>query len=144
MLRAALEDTVRRQMAADVPVMAYLSGGIDSSSLVAGAHRIDPAVRAYSCLFDLAGVGDDKIVDEREFSRAVAAHLDIAHIELELAPTAMMGSLHRTIDALEEPAPDEDPLIVDVGPSAGEVAEQIIRRLSQERQEARDARRDHP
>lgn len=103
MLRAALEDTVRRQMAADVPVMAYLSGGIDSSSLVAGAHRIDPAVRAYSCLFDLAGVGDDKIVDEREFSRAVAAHLDIAHIELELAPTAMMGSLHRTIDALEEP-----------------------------------------
>ena len=52
--------------------------------------------------------------------------------------------LQSQIDALEEPAPDEDPLIVDVGPSAGEVAEQIIRRLSQERQEARDARRDHP
>lgn len=52
--------------------------------------------------------------------------------------------LQSQIDTLEEPAPDEDPLIVDVGPSAGEVAEQIIRRLSQERQEARDARRDHP
>lgn len=102
-LRAALEDTLQRQMAADVPVMAYLSGGIDSSSLVAGAHRIDPTVKAYSCLFDLTEVGDDRIVDEREFSRAVAGHLGIEHVELELAPTALMGSLHRTIDALEEP-----------------------------------------
>lgn len=103
MLRAAVEDAVGRQMAADVPVMAYLSGGIDSSSLVAGAHRVDPNVRAYSCLFDLTGVGEDRFVDEREFSRAVAARLGIEHIELELAPTAMMTSLHRTIDALEEP-----------------------------------------
>jgi asparagine synthase (glutamine-hydrolysing) len=101
--RAMLEDTIKRQMAADVPVMAYLSGGIDSSSLVAGAHRIDPGVKAYSCLFDLTDVGADKVADEREFSRAMAAHLDIQHVELELAPTAMRGSLHRTIDALEEP-----------------------------------------
>lgn len=101
--RAMLEDTIRRQMAADVPVMAYLSGGIDSSSLVAGAHRIDPKAKAYSCLFDLTGVGADRIVDEREFSRAVAAHLGIEHVELELQPTALMGSLHATIDALEEP-----------------------------------------
>lgn len=102
-LRAAIEDAIRRQMAADVPVMAYLSGGIDSSSLVAGAHRIDPGVRAYSCLFDLTGVGDDRIVDEREFSRAVSGHLGIAHVEMELAPTSLISSLHGTIDALEEP-----------------------------------------
>jgi ribose 5-phosphate isomerase A len=37
--------------------------------------------------------------------------------------------LQSQIDTLEEPGPDEDPLVVDVGPSAGEVAEQIIRRL---------------
>lgn len=102
-LRAAIGDTISRQMAADVPVMAYLSGGIDSSSLVAGAHKIDPGVKAYSCLFDLTDVGADRIVDEREFSRAVAAHLGIDHVEMELAPTSLMGSLHATIDALEEP-----------------------------------------
>ncbi|KQU54785.1 hypothetical protein ASG72_03995 [Bosea sp. Leaf344] len=101
--RCMLEDTIQRQMAADVPVMAYLSGGIDSSALVAGAHRISPGVKAYSCLFDLTGVGADRIVDERDFSRAVAGHLQIEHVELELAPTAMMASLHATIDALEEP-----------------------------------------
>lgn len=102
-LRATLEETMQRQMAADVPVMGYLSGGIDSSALMAGAHMIDPAAKAYSCLFDLTDVGDDKIVDEREFSRAVARHLGITHVEMELAPTSLMGSLHRTIDALEEP-----------------------------------------
>ena len=37
--------------------------------------------------------------------------------------------LQSQIDALEEPGPDEDPLTVDVGPPAGEVAEQIIRLL---------------
>jgi ribose 5-phosphate isomerase A len=41
--------------------------------------------------------------------------------------------LQSQIDTLEEPGPDEDPLTVDVGPPAGEVAEQIIRRLSQVR-----------
>lgn len=102
-LRTTLERVIAQQMAADVPVMSYLSGGIDSSSLVAGAHRIDPGVKAYSCIFNLDNVGDDKFVDEREFSRAVAADLGIDHVELELPQTAMLGALHRTIDALEEP-----------------------------------------
>ncbi len=102
-LRHVLEGALARQLAADVPVMAYLSGGIDSSSIVAGAHSIDPGVHAYSCIFQLDGVGEDRFVDEREFSRAVASDLGVAHVELELAPDALIGALHRTIDALEEP-----------------------------------------
>jgi asparagine synthase (glutamine-hydrolysing) len=102
-LRAALEGAIERQLAADVPVMAYLSGGIDSSAIVAGAYRLDPGVRAYSCLFDLTQVGDDKIVDEREFSRLVAQTLGIQHVEMELEQTALIGSLFPTISALEEP-----------------------------------------
>lgn len=101
--RSILERVIARQIAADVPVMGYLSGGIDSSSLVAGAHRLDPNVRAYSCIFDLKGVGDDKIVDEREFSRTVARHLHIDHIELELPQDALTRSLDATTRALETP-----------------------------------------
>jgi ribose 5-phosphate isomerase A len=52
--------------------------------------------------------------------------------------------LQSQIDTLEEPGPDEDPMIVDVGPSASEVAGQIIRRLSQEPKKPIDARNDHP
>lgn len=101
--REILERVLKRQIAADVPVMSYLSGGIDSSSITAGAHRLDPDVRAYSCLFDLTGVGDDRIVDERAFSRAVADHLCIGHVEMELAPTTLGDTLAPTIAALEDP-----------------------------------------
>ncbi|NEU96211.1 asparagine synthase (glutamine-hydrolyzing) [Bradyrhizobium sp. UFLA 03-164] len=103
MLRDVLDETVDRQIAADVPVMAYLSGGIDSTSLVAAAHRRDPKVRAYSCIFDLEGVGEDRQVDEREFSRLVANELAIEHVELELPQTVLRRALLPTVQALEEP-----------------------------------------
>ena len=101
--REILGRVVERQIAADVPVMSYLSGGIESSALVSAAHRLDPKVRGYSCLFDLANVGDDRIVDEREFSRAVAQELKIEHVELELPQDALVTSLDDTIRALECP-----------------------------------------
>ncbi len=53
------------------------------------------------------------------------------------------GLLQSQIDTLEEPGPDEDPLTVDVGTSPAEVAAQIIRRLSQEREKPKDARTAH-
>ncbi len=101
--RSILGRVVERQIAADVPIMSYLSGGIDSSALVSAAFRKDPRVRAYSCLFDLNGVGDDCIVDEREYSRAVAHHLNIEHVELELAQDSLAACLDQTIAALETP-----------------------------------------
>jgi ribose 5-phosphate isomerase A len=52
--------------------------------------------------------------------------------------------LQSQIDALEEPGPDEDPLTVDVGPPASDVAEQIIRQLSRERETSSDARNSRP
>jgi carbohydrate kinase (thermoresistant glucokinase family) len=52
--------------------------------------------------------------------------------------------LQSQIDALEEPGPDEDPLTVDVGPPASDVAEQIIRQLSRERETSSDARNPRP
>jgi hypothetical protein len=39
------------------------------------------------------------------------------------------GLLPSQIDILEEPGPDEDPLIVDIGPPAGQLADEIIRLL---------------
>src|SRR5690606_25165417 len=43
------------------------------------------------------------IVDEREFSRAVAQHLGISHVEMELSPTTLVETLAPTVAALEEP-----------------------------------------
>jgi asparagine synthase (glutamine-hydrolysing) len=103
-LRAVIAAAVQRQMAADVPVMSYLSGGIDSTAITAAARRVaGPGLSAYSCIFDLAQVGEDRFVDEREFSRIAARSLGIRHIELELPATALLGALRPTVDALEEP-----------------------------------------
>jgi asparagine synthase (glutamine-hydrolysing) len=101
--RELLLGAVRRQLDADVPVMTYLSGGIDSSAITAAAHRLNRDVKSYSCIFDLDAVGDDRIVDEREFSRGVAAALGIERVELELPQNTLESSLDRTIRALEYP-----------------------------------------
>ncbi|WFU53764.1 asparagine synthase (glutamine-hydrolyzing) [Bradyrhizobium pachyrhizi] len=98
-----LQAALRRQLAADVPVMAYLSGGIDSSAITAGAHQIDPVVRAYSCIFDLENVGVDRFVDEREFSRAVAKQLNIERVELMVPQDALARHLDATVGAIEYP-----------------------------------------
>lgn len=101
--RDLLLGAVRRQVAADVPVAAYLSGGIDSSAIAAAAHKLDPAVQTYSCIFDLDNVGDDKFVDEREFSRAVAQELSIDRVEMQVPQDALSRTLDATVEALEYP-----------------------------------------
>lgn len=101
--RELLLATVKSQVQADVPVMTYLSGGIDSSSVTASAYALDPTMQAYSCIFQLDGVGTDAFVDEREYSRLVAKHLGISRVELEIPSNAMIGRLDQTISALEYP-----------------------------------------
>lgn len=103
MHREILSRVVKRQIAADVPVASYLSGGIDSTAICAAASSLDPSLRSYSCIFDLTGVGDDRIVDERDFSRMAARHLQSNHVELELGQDALTEALDKTIRALEDP-----------------------------------------
>ena len=103
MHREILSRVVKRQIAADVPVASYLSGGIDSTAICAAASKITPDIRSYACIFDLAGVGDDRVVDEREFSRLAANHLGSRHVEIELGQDALTESLDATIRALEDP-----------------------------------------
>jgi len=103
MHREILSRVVKRQIAADVPVASYLSGGIDSTAICAAASGLDPSLRSYSCIFDLADVGDDRIVDERDFSRMAASHLRSNHVEIQLGQDALTESLDQTIRALEDP-----------------------------------------
>jgi asparagine synthase (glutamine-hydrolysing) len=101
--REMLLEVMRRQLDADVPVMSYLSGGIDSTAITVAAHRLDRTVRAYSCIFDLTDVGEDKFVDERDFSRAVAESTGIDRVEMQLPRDVLTTTLDNTIAALEYP-----------------------------------------
>ena len=81
-LEALLEDAVRRQMVADVPVGVLLSGGVDSSLITAMAVRASSQVKTFTIRFPGHGA-----LDETEHARLIASHFGTEHTELVAQPT---------------------------------------------------------
>lgn len=99
-LRALLRQAVRRQMVADVPVGAFLSGGHDSSTVVALMHDLTARpVKTFS-----VGFGDD--INELPYARQVAQRYDTEHYELDLQTPPVAPLLERMADVYDEPFMD--------------------------------------
>ncbi|MGA2734228.1 MAG: asparagine synthase (glutamine-hydrolyzing) [Syntrophobacteraceae bacterium] len=77
-LEHLLEDAVRRQLVADVPVGILLSGGIDSSLITAMAARVAASVKTYTIRFP----GHPKY-DETEHARLISRYFGTEHTELD-------------------------------------------------------------
>jgi asparagine synthase (glutamine-hydrolysing) len=92
---AALEMTI-----ADVPVGVFLSGGVDSSSVVAALARAGEQVQTFTIAFD------DAAFDEREWARAVAERYATAHHERVLQPHDVGDALRRLMWHFDEPIND--------------------------------------
>jgi len=99
-LLALLEQSVRLRLVSDVPLGALLSGGVDSSAVVALMRRVSPAtVRTFSIGFD------QPEYDELAHARRVAEHLHTDHHELVVHPDAVV-LLPRIVWHYNEPFAD--------------------------------------
>lgn len=101
-LDAALTDSVRVHQRADVPYGMFLSGGIDSSVVLALMAKLnDRPVRAFTI-----GFSGTRVADERALARKLARKLGAEHVEVEFGEEDFWTFLPKVADALDDPAAD--------------------------------------
>ena len=97
-----LQASVRHQMVADVPVGAFLSGGVDSSAVVGLMSRCtSKPVRTYSI-----GFANAPNYDELKYARRISRHFGTEHFEKVVTAQEIADFLPRVVDIYDEPLAD--------------------------------------
>jgi asparagine synthase (glutamine-hydrolysing) len=99
-IRAALRGSVRAHLRADVPVGAFLSGGIDSTSLVALAREATPALETFTVGFDRPGFS------EVELAQRSAEALGVVNTSRLIGHEEFADALPRIVWHLDDPVAD--------------------------------------
>jgi asparagine synthase (glutamine-hydrolysing) len=107
MLYEKLRDSVKRRLISDVPLGAFLSGGVDSSVIVALASKETQGLHTFSI-----GYADEPSFDETRFARKVAEHCGTNHKEFLLKSSDLMDVLPDVLNYFGEPFADSSALAV--------------------------------
>ena len=99
-----LRNAVHRQMVADVPVGAFLSGGLDSSAVVAFAREANPNLKCFT--IELGGGQEAGTADDLPYARAVARHLAVGLEVVYVDAAKMAKDLPMMVAQLDEPLAD--------------------------------------
>ena len=106
-LQSLLEASVQRRLIADVPLGAFLSGGIDSSVIVGLASKHKPDLHTFSI-----GFRDESFFDETEYARLVARHFKTEHTVFSLTNDNLYSHVHSLLDYIDEPFADSSAIAV--------------------------------
>ena len=105
-----VRQAVHRQMVADVPVGAFLSGGLDSSAVVAFARELNPELRCFT--IEVVGGQEAGATDDLPYARRVAEHLGVPLDVVTIDAGRMAQDLEGMVAQLDEPLADPAPLNV--------------------------------
>ncbi|MBS1659718.1 MAG: asparagine synthase (glutamine-hydrolyzing) [Bacteroidetes bacterium] len=100
-IRELLLQSVRRRLVSDVPVGAFLSGGIDSSAVVglmAEAGGVPP--NTFNVYFE------EKEYDESPYAEIIAKKFNTRHTSILLRPTVFLEELENALNAMDSPSGD--------------------------------------
>ena len=99
-LRTVLRESVRKELISDVPLGVFLSGGIDSSAVIAMMSQLGGDVKSFSVGFA------ERSFDESRHARQVARHVGADHDELTLEPSMLLDLIPQLPTLLDEPIGD--------------------------------------
>lgn len=102
-----MDDAVRRRLVSDVPLGAFLSGGIDSSVVVAMASRHVHNLNTFSI-----GYKDEPLFDETHYASLVAKRYNTNHTVFSLGNDDLFSHLFSMLDYIDEPFADSSALAV--------------------------------
>ncbi|HZY78226.1 MAG TPA: asparagine synthase (glutamine-hydrolyzing) [Cyclobacteriaceae bacterium] len=108
-LKTLLEESVRKRLVADVPLAAFLSGGIDSSVVCALAVKHKPDLHTFSI-----GYRDEKFFDETNYANLVAKKLQTKHTVFPLTNADLYSHLTSILDYIDEPFADSSAIAVNI------------------------------
>lgn len=104
-----MEDSVNLRLIADVPLGAFLSGGIDSSVIVALASKHTAKLNTFSI-----GYRDEPLFDETQYARLVAKKCNTEHTVFQLTNDDLFQHLFDVLDYFDEPFADSSALAVNI------------------------------
>jgi asparagine synthase (glutamine-hydrolysing) len=96
-----MDDAVKMRLISDVPLGAFLSGGIDSSVVVALATRHVSGLKTFS-----VGYKDNPLFDETAYANLVAKKFNTEHTVFRLGNENFLEHLHSILDYIDEPFAD--------------------------------------
>ncbi len=99
-LSTTLRDAVSSHLVSDVPVGVFLSGGIDSSALVAVLSHNGVRANTFSLVFE------EEEFDEGQYSREVARHFGAEHCEIPVSEKDTLAILPDALGAMDQPTID--------------------------------------